>query len=47
VARWVAFTVSIGVALMREGEAASKALERADAAGYRAKAGGRNRVESG
>lgn len=43
----VAFTVSIGVASMHEGEATSKALERADAALYRAKAGGRNRVESG
>jgi len=41
----VAFTVSIGVAALRECEAASKALERADAALYRAKANGRNRVE--
>jgi len=41
----VAFTVSIGVASLREGEAASRTLERADAALYRAKAGGRNRVE--
>ena len=43
----VEFTVSIGVAALREGEAASKALERADAALYSAKAAGRNRVEAG
>jgi len=43
----VTFTVSIGVATLHEGEPAGKTLERADAALYRAKAGGRNRVESG
>jgi len=43
----VSFTVSIGVTSLREGELTSKALERADAALYRAKAGGRNRVENG
>ena len=39
-------TVSIGVTSLREGKPTTKALERADAALYRAKAGGRNRVES-
>jgi len=43
----VMFTVSVGVAELREGESASRALERADAALYLAKAGGRNRVEAG
>jgi diguanylate cyclase (GGDEF)-like protein len=41
-----AFTVSIGVAQLFQGEAALETLmERADAAMYRAKARGRNRVE--
>jgi len=43
----VAFTVSIGVAVLQEGEAAGRAIERADAALYRAKANGRNCVEVG
>jgi diguanylate cyclase (GGDEF)-like protein len=43
----VAFTVSIGVAVLQKGEAASRAIERADAALYRAKANGRNCVEVG
>ena len=43
----MSFTVSIGVAALREGESASQALERSDAALYRAKAEGRNRVEVG
>jgi len=38
-------TVSIGVAEYRPGESVRDALERADAALYRAKAGGRNRIE--
>ena len=37
-------TVSIGVAALYEGELTSAVLERADAALYRAKAEGRNRV---
>jgi diguanylate cyclase len=38
-------TVSIGVAEYRPGESTRETLERADAALYRAKAGGRNRIE--
>ena len=41
----VTITVSIGVAALGEGELTSAVLERADAALYRAKAKGRNRVE--
>lgn len=41
----VTITVSIGVAALCEGELTSAVLERADAALYRAKAKGRNRVE--
>jgi diguanylate cyclase (GGDEF)-like protein len=40
----VTITVSIGVAALCEGELTSAVLERADAALYRAKAEGRNRV---
>lgn len=40
----VAVTVSIGLALLRPGEDAAALLARADAALYRSKAGGRNRV---
>jgi diguanylate cyclase (GGDEF)-like protein len=39
-------TASIGYAVVRQGESGREALERADAAGYRAKANGRNRVEA-
>ncbi len=39
------FSVSIGVALLRENESIADLMQRADAALYRAKAGGRNRVE--
>lgn len=39
------FTVSIGVAKLREGESFTELMHRADAALYRAKLGGRNRVE--
>jgi diguanylate cyclase (GGDEF)-like protein len=42
----LAFTVSVGVAALRAGESATSVLERADAALYLAKAGGRNRVEA-
>jgi diguanylate cyclase (GGDEF)-like protein len=38
-------TASVGFALARPGETGRGALDRADAAGYRAKANGRNRVE--
>ena len=41
----VSVTVSIGVAVYRPGDTASRLLERADTALYRAKKGGRNRVE--
>lgn len=41
----LAITVSIGVAMMVEGESIDNALLRADAALYRAKQNGRNRVE--
>lgn len=40
----VHYTVSIGVALLEEGETLDALLARADAALYQAKAGGRNRV---
>ncbi len=39
-------TASIGAALYRKGETAEQFIERADQALYRAKAGGRNRVEA-
>lgn len=38
-------TISIGLAMLRDGESADQALVRADAALYRAKARGRDRVE--
>ena len=41
----VSVTVSIGIAVLRPGDTASRLLERADTALYRAKKGGRNRVE--
>jgi diguanylate cyclase (GGDEF)-like protein len=41
----VRFTVSIGVATFATGVALARAMERADQALYRAKDGGRNRVE--
>lgn len=40
-----AFTVSVGVARLHEGESFAELMHRADTALYRAKAGGRNRVE--
>jgi diguanylate cyclase (GGDEF)-like protein len=40
-------TVSIGAATVRDGESGEDALKRADAALYKAKAAGRNRVELG
>ncbi|MFC5461001.1 GGDEF domain-containing protein [Massilia niabensis] len=40
----VCYTVSIGVAMLEEGEALDGLMARADAALYKAKAGGRNRV---
>jgi len=39
-------TLSAGVAMHKAGETVSSLLERADAALYRAKGGGRNRVET-
>ena len=39
-------TASLGWALLRDGEEGEALLERADAACYRAKSGGRNRVEA-
>lgn len=41
----IAVTASFGVATRRDGESRTVALERADAALYRAKAAGRNRIE--
>jgi diguanylate cyclase (GGDEF)-like protein len=42
----IAYTVSIGVTVLREDDpGVEDALRRADAAMYRAKEGGRNRVE--
>lgn len=43
----VQFTVSIGVAVLQSGESVTDLLRRADAAMYRAKAQGRDRVETG
>jgi diguanylate cyclase (GGDEF)-like protein len=40
----IAVTASVGVAMMREGDSFPSAFRRADAALYRAKAGGRNRI---
>lgn len=42
----VAYTVSIGVAMLEEGENITGLMARADKALYAAKAGGRNRVEA-
>ena len=42
----VSFTVSIGIATFATGVPLAKAMERADQALYRAKEGGRNRVET-
>src|SRR4051812_24721639 len=39
-------TASIGFALAKPGESGREALDRADAAGYKAKANGRNRIEA-
>ena len=47
VAGGLRITVSIGVAVCQPGETAAALLQRADAALYRAKAGGRNRVCTG
>jgi diguanylate cyclase (GGDEF)-like protein len=41
----LAMTISLGVAFFRAGDSVDRLLARADAALYRAKAGGRNRVE--
>ncbi len=43
----VTITVSIGMTVLRSGERSDVALKRADQALYRAKEGGRNRVEQG
>jgi diguanylate cyclase (GGDEF)-like protein len=43
--RPIAVTASFGVATRRDGESRTESLERADAALYRAKTAGRNRVE--